>query len=249
MLSALFLAAPVASAEEPAKTIVPTSTLPTAKTEGSTFAVEDDAVVVTTGKSTVRLHPIAAAIFALSDGKRSIDAIRKGAEEATGYPVDEPTVFAALDALADAKLISARVTPPGGETELDLVVVADGTDAKELVAKATSKSPGADWTKVKASEEKAKRAVSEKHKSEAAEKRTDTKLKAAEEDRKKAFSAYGAGRVKQEQALKAKTAKAGDEKMLGAQRTAAESAAKSERVLRKKLALREMDKKKQPQKL
>lgn len=39
----------------------------------------------------MRLHPIAAAVYALADGKTSLDVIRKGAEEASGYAIDEAT--------------------------------------------------------------------------------------------------------------------------------------------------------------
>jgi hypothetical protein len=80
----------------------------------------------------LRLHPIAAAVFLLADGQKPLAAIRSEAETSTGLPVDEATLFAVLDALADAKLLSARVTPPGSG-DLSSFVLSDGTLGSALV--------------------------------------------------------------------------------------------------------------------
>ncbi len=243
LVTAMFLAAPAASAEGPVKAVAPAAALPTAKTADSTFAVDGDALVVTTGKTSVRLHPIAAAIFALSDGKRSIDAIRKDAEAASGYPIDEATVFAVLDALADAKLLSARVTPPGGESDLDLVVVADGTDAKDLVAPTTAKTAPGEWLKQKNAEENAKAKTVERHKIESVEKAADQTLKSAVAERKKALASLSDVRLKQESAMKAKKGNSESAEKVTAQRKVVESSAKSERSVRLKQKLKEEEKK------
>lgn len=244
LVSALFLAAPAASADEAASAVAPASPLPTAKTADSTFAVDGEALVITTGKRTVRLHPIAAAIFALSDGKRSIDAIRKGAEEASGYPIDEATVFAALDALADAKLLVARVTPPGAESDLDLVVVADGTDVKDLVAPTTAtKEAGTTWLKQRDNEAKTKKDSFARHKTESDAKAADPALKTSEQARKKSLAELSSARVKQESAVKAKKASSEDAEKVTAKRKLSEASAKSERTVRVKQKLKEEEQK------
>lgn len=199
LLTALFAAAPLASAETvaPAKSAAPAApaaSLPTAKTAGVTFAVEGEAVRITdqANKATVRLHPIAAAIYALADGKTTLEAIRKGAEEASGYAIDEATFFAALDALADAKLLVARVTPPGGaSTELDLVVLPDGGAGADLVVAVADAQPGRDdFAKAKVSESAAKKLVRGRVREESEAKAKLPARKLSEEAHKSAQADY-----------------------------------------------------------
>jgi hypothetical protein len=79
-----------------------------------------------------RLHPVAAAVFLLADGQKSLAALRTEAEASSGLPVDEATLFAVLDALADANLLASRVTPPGS-SDLASFVLVDGTIGNALV--------------------------------------------------------------------------------------------------------------------
>lgn len=232
LLSALFLAAPAASAEDvKAPAVAPG--LPTAKTTDATFSVEDDAVIVTftSTKSTVRLHPVAAAVFALSDGKRSVEAIRKEAEELTGYPLDEDTVFGVLDALADAKLLAARVSPPGSESDLDLVLLSDGTAGNELVTASPGKG-ALEWGKARAQEEAAKVKLRAKRRAESEAKANKLELKKAEMERKKAHKELLLDRKKHESAVKAGKAKGVDEKLV-AKKKSLEQSIKAEGKLRK----------------
>lgn len=252
LFTALFAAAPLASAETvaPAKaaasTTAPATTtvgapLPTAKTDGATFAVDGEAILITNTatKATVRLHPIAAAIYALADGKTSLEAIRKGAEDASGYAIDEATLFAALDALADAKLLVARATPPGGSPEQDLVVLADGAATADLVAVAADAKPGRDdFAKVKVAESAAKRKLRDRHRDEESVKAKQPLRKKSEEAHKAAYQDYvkakaqldadkAAGKLKGEAEAKKFN------ELVQAKRVRAEEAAKKERVERR----------------
>ncbi len=78
---------------------------------------EDGAVVVTApGGERHRLHPITAAVFDHADGSRRVDellAVARAVEPA----VTAEWLWSALDALADAGLLTARVAPPGGAVD------------------------------------------------------------------------------------------------------------------------------------
>jgi hypothetical protein len=159
LLSALLLAAPVAHAADPPAAASAAAT-PGARTADLSFSIDGGSIVIkdAAAGSSYRLHPVAAAVFVLSDGKTTIADIRKGAANLTGYDVDETTAFAALDALADARLLLARVTPPGG-SDLDLVVLTDGALGTELVASpAPKEGTKVDTAKLKERENQAKQA-------------------------------------------------------------------------------------------
>ena len=99
-----------------------------------------DLVIHDSSSSTfLRLHPIAAAVFLLADGQKSLATLRTEAEASSGLPVDEATLFAVLDALADANLLDSRVTPPGS-SDLASFVLIDGTIGTALVEPGTGAS-------------------------------------------------------------------------------------------------------------
>lgn len=62
------------------------------------------------------LQPIAARIWQLSDGTRDVPSLHAAlATEAQFADVSVAEVWSALDGLADASLLDARMAPPGGE--------------------------------------------------------------------------------------------------------------------------------------
>jgi hypothetical protein len=161
LVSALFLASPAAVAQQP-PTDAKATALPSARTEGLSFSVDGDQLLLkdeSSGKIS-RLHPIAAAVFALSDGKTSPAGIQGKLADLTGYTGTDELVFAALDALADAGLLKARVTPPG-TAPLDLVVTPDGLLGSSLVTAATAESKKIDPKGISAEEAKKKNLASE----------------------------------------------------------------------------------------
>jgi hypothetical protein len=160
----------------------------------------------------LRLHPIAAAVFLLADGQKPLAAIRSEAETSTGLPVDEATLFAVLDALADAKLLSARVTPPGSG-DLSSFVLSDGTLGSALV-EAGAAQPEA---KLKLPEAKAKESAN-----------------MAREDLKKVQERLRDREAKAKVVREAPGAQASDEAMIPVLKQRAEVLAKSESVLRKR---------------
>ena len=181
LLSALLLASPAALAQQPPSD-AKASAFPTARTQGLLLAQEDDVLLLrdeAAGK-TYRLHPLAAAVFALSDGKTSPADIAARLPEVSGLDSTEEVVFAALDALADAKLLLARVTPPGS-SPIDLVVLSDGVIGSGLVLPTPKEIGAQDAKKVRADEMKAKQQV--RH-----EKRQESDAKAKEEQVQKKSS-------------------------------------------------------------
>jgi UPF0716 family protein affecting phage T7 exclusion len=62
------------------------------------------------------LQPLAARVWQLSDGTRDVPSLHAAlATEAPFADVTVAEVWSALDGLADASLLEARITPPGGE--------------------------------------------------------------------------------------------------------------------------------------
>ena len=251
LLTALFAAVPAtAYAEAPAATKA--EALPTARTEGLSFSVDDDALVLkdeSSGK-TSRVHVIAAAVFALSDGKTTPAAMRDKLAELTGFTGSDELVFAALDALADANLLQARVTPPG-TSELELVVAPDGTLGSALV---TASSTEVKKVAGAAAEELRKKAL----KSEAAAKSINRVRYKSEENAKNADKSVGelvtarkqARKVRDERLLKHNVARKEDPKVKGeaarkdetmkayeGAHTAAKAAASGEAIRRRKLEM------------
>jgi hypothetical protein len=238
LLAALFLATPVASAQTDAK-VAAIAALPTAKIAGATYVVDEGAIVITrtAAKKSVRLHPIAAAVFALADGKTSVSGIREAAQKASGYELDDAAVFGVLDALADADLLVARVSPPGGSSELDLLVMDDGTLGTALVTTVTpGKDAGeADFAKVKVSEQKLKAVQRDRIRKESALKAERPALKLAREELAKKKSELTAARTKESDAKSKKVSEAAvktAEKDVAAKKVAAESTAKKSSKLR-----------------
>jgi hypothetical protein len=256
LVTALFAAAPAAAyAEAPAA--AKAEALPTARTEGLSFSVDGDALVLkeqSSGKIS-RLHVIAAAVYSLSDGKTSPAAMRDKLVELTGYVGSDELVFAALDALADAKLLQARVTPPG-TSPLELVVAPDGTLGSELVTAASAeaqKAAGANAEETRkknlANEAAAKSTNRARFKSEENAKQADKSVNELATARKQAR------KVRDERLLKRDVAHKEDAKVKGeaarkddamkayeGAHTAAKAAASGEAIRRRKL---EMEKKQQ----
>jgi hypothetical protein len=66
----------------------------------------------------VALEPLAAEILRAADGTRTVKQIALAVSEHSHRSVSEESVWSILDALADAKLLVERVTPPAGVTEV-----------------------------------------------------------------------------------------------------------------------------------
>lgn len=245
-LVTMTFASPAFAEPTPAKS--PSSTEPAktagaqARTSGLTFGIEGGDLVLSDSSTLkiFRLHPLAAAVYALADGQRSFEAIRTDAEAASGYPLDQATLFAVLDALADANLLMARVTPPG-TTELDAFVVVDGTLGTALVEPRTTKGTGvADLATAKRQEQAAKALERPNRVREAAYKSADDRLVKASEEGVKARGAVTEARRKEgsrknseEYEKQAFKTKASDDQALVVTRARSEQLAKSESTMRK----------------
>jgi hypothetical protein len=115
----------------------PAAAAPQARVDGIVVDADatSDALVLTdtVAKKTYRLHPIAAAVYASSDGKTSVEAIAKSVSEGLGSTITADDVWDLCDLLADANLLVARVTPAGLHPG-SFLVLPDGTDANGAVA-------------------------------------------------------------------------------------------------------------------
>jgi|GEM_PF-5505509 len=115
----------------------PVAGAPQARVEGVVVDADatSDALVLTdtVAKKTYRLHPIAAAVYASSDGKTSVEAIAKSVSEGLGSTITTDDVWDLCDLLADANLLVARITPAGLHPG-NFLVLPDGTDASGAVA-------------------------------------------------------------------------------------------------------------------
>lgn len=245
LLSALFLATPVAHAQQaPA---AQAEGAPAARTDGITFTVEGDQLILkdeASGKL-YRLHAIAAAVFALSDGKATPAEIRGKLGELTGYAGTDELVFAALDALADAKLLKARVTPPG-TTPLDLVVTPDGLFGTGLVTTATAEGKDLD-TKALSKEEARKKSLGKeaavkssnkiRYKSEAEAKALDKGVVEKAAIRKESVEKHSESSAKQAVSLKS-TAKGESAQKDAATKTLAAAHAKAREAATNEASLR-----------
>lgn len=171
------------TAAEPAK-----SAVPQARTSGVTFGIEGGSLVLADSSTTkiFRLHPLAAAVYGLADGQRSLEAIRAGAEASSGLPLDEAGLFAVLDALADANLLVARVTPPGS-ADPGSYVAADGTLGSALLEPSTTKgAPEPTLASARMKEESRKVIERPERARESSAKRDDTQVQRAREQTAKA---------------------------------------------------------------
>lgn len=216
--------------------------------ENSSLSIQDgDLVVFDNATLTMRrLHPIAASVFLLADGQKSLAALRTEAEASSGLPVDEATLFAVLDALADAGLLAARVTPPGS-SDLSSFVLVDGTLGDAVVETgAGATAPSARKLKLpeaKEQESAAKqirrplraREATQKRQAELLERAAKT-TGGAREEAKKANDRVRAREMNMKSAKREALAAqpTSDEAALAALRKRSEAAAKSESVLRKR---------------
>ena len=77
LLSALLLASPVALADTPAPGATAGASLPAARTSELSFSIDEGALLIkdSAASKTFRLHPIAAAVYVLSDGNYLIKAV------------------------------------------------------------------------------------------------------------------------------------------------------------------------------
>ena len=66
----------------------------------------------------IALERLAAAVLRAADGTRTVAEIALHVSERLGRPIEEESIWSILDALADAKLLVGRVTPPAGATDL-----------------------------------------------------------------------------------------------------------------------------------
>lgn len=244
--SSALAAEPAAATKSPAPVDPARPGVAQQRTNGITFALEDETLLLTdtAASKTFRLHPIAAAVYLLADGTRSLSSLRAEAEAASGLPVDDETLFAALDALADAKLLVARVSPPGS-TELAAFVTVDGVSGTDLVTATTSGGTASPTVAdARQREERAKSGHIRVRREEAEQKKARPELRLAAEERAKAVGQLRVEASKEEVAKKAKTATASDEAALRTARARAEQSAKSELKRRK---ANEQEKKKDQQ--
>jgi hypothetical protein len=234
------LAGPASAEPAPAKpgAAAPAKATAARKTQGITYAVDGDALFLTDARAqkTYRLHPLAAAVYALADGQKPLAAIRAEAEQSSGLPVDDDTLYAVLDALADADLLVARVTPPGS-SDLGSFVAIDGTPGPALVALAPAKAGTLGLAEARVSEEKEKVVRRPGRKLEAEKKRADASLMKSQEERVKARDLSLRERVgesanKEASQKSARPIDAALEKRAGDTRLRAEQLAKSESQLR-----------------
>lgn len=233
------LAEPAPTAKEASAAAV--TKFPTARTSGIAYGVDDGDLVLSdsaTGKS-LRLHPLAAAVYALADGSKSFEEIRAGAQAATGFGVDLPTVYAVLDALADANLLVARATPPGS-ADLGTFVASDGTLGYGLVAATAQRGASApDLGRAKTQEQSRKSLDREGRLKESDAKSKDLPIREASEQSTKAQVSLRET-TRSESARKSaasesmrKQAFEGIAPEVETARVSAESAAKKESALRK----------------
>jgi len=181
LLAALLLAGPIVVGQ-PTPAAAQAAAFPTARVEKLSMSVDGDELILKDEATSqrFRLHPVAAAVFALSNGKTSPAEIGKKIKELTGYSASEETVFAALDALADARLLTARVTPPG-TTPVDLVVLIDGTIGSDLVAATSKEMPVKKLKEALAQEQAQKKTrVGGRHEEEAQKGKMEPILKSTE---------------------------------------------------------------------
>jgi hypothetical protein len=181
----------------------------------------------------------------LADGQRSLAAIRTETEAGTGFAVDEGALFAVLDALADAKLLASRVTPPGS-TDLASFVFADGTLGSAFVEKGTDQ-PAQPVDKLKLPDARVREAAAKEIRRplrahESAQKRQDDAFgRAAKATGTAREEAKKAGDRMREREMNAKakreapsTQPSADEAALPALRQRSEALAKTESTLRKR---------------
>jgi hypothetical protein len=234
LLSALMLASPAAHAAD-APPGANAAAKPSARGGGLAFWIEGGSVLIQDSATAqiFRLHPVAAAVFVLANGNTAVSDIRKGAVDLTGQDVDDATVFGALDALADAKLLVARVTPPGG-SDLDLVVLTDGALGTELVVPQPSSKAGAkvDAGKRKFAEHQAKKAHVQALQKESAAKRARPDIQKATAETAMAVKKLRELRQSEEGAKQTKKPQAeqASKNVAAARKLAKESAAKQSSV-------------------
>lgn len=173
---------------------------PKARREGVACEQAGDGVRLTTPDgAVVDLPPLTAAVWRAADGATDLDGLLAAAR-AVAPEADEETVWSALDALADAGLLSGRAAPPAAaapdrRTAIRTLAVAAGAAIALLPrwSEAREKAPAAG---VRISEEKHKGLVrsEEAAKSELTAvtvraKEQDEKLKAAPEAERGALRA------------------------------------------------------------
>lgn len=105
------LAQRFAAAPPPART-----GLPRALVAGWQPAMDEEGLVLRREGQELRLDALAAALMLLADGTRPVRHMLDALPALTGAAAEAETAFATLDALADAGLLEARVSPPGSET-------------------------------------------------------------------------------------------------------------------------------------
>lgn len=233
--SSALAADPAAAVKAPAPADPARPSTAQQRTNGITFALENETLLLTdtAASKTFRLHPIAAAVYLLADGTRSLSSLRAEAEAESGLPVDDEALFATLDALADAKLLVARVTPPGS-TELAAFVSVDGVSGTDLVTVTTSSGTASPTVAdARQREQRAKSQHIRVRHEEAERKKERPELRLAAEERAKAVGQVRMEASKEEAAKKAKSVNASDESALRAARGRAEQSAKSELKRRK----------------
>jgi hypothetical protein len=196
---------------DPPMSAPPATGAPQARVDGIVVDADatSDALVLTdtVAKKTYRLHPIAAAVYASSDGKTSVEAIAKSVSEGLGSTIAADDVWDLCDLLADANLLVARVTPPGLHPG-SFLVLPDGTDASGAVAlqsdaaqKAAPAQSTADRRGKLAKEKERKASHRESVRSEEATKGADAEIAALRSQRSKIRERFKAASEQEQKTL------------------------------------------------
>jgi hypothetical protein len=93
---------------------------PLARTEGLVIRESADGLRIqdTLENQEYKLHRITAAVWRNANGLRAIADLAELVSRQLGLTADEERIWAALDRLADAKLLVARLAPPAGGQHL-----------------------------------------------------------------------------------------------------------------------------------
>lgn len=178
----------------------------------------------------IGLDPLTYAVLRLSDGRRSVAAIARQLAQDAGTASLE-AVHQALDRLADAGLIEARLAPPVGLPAMSRRGVVAGlgvyaTAALPAAAQTTDARAAEETAKAKAAKSKAAQEEMMKSERSKAAQEQEMKLKAKTE-RDEAERAKAA--QEQEMKLKAKTERSDTERAKAAQEQELKLKAKTER--------------------
>lgn len=98
------------------------------------------------GSDRAHLDKTAGLVWRLADGKTSVEKISHRLSTEFGVAADSEVVWAALDRLADAELISERITPPSGSIAMprgrDVQMTMENGPVRASILSAASSASG-----------------------------------------------------------------------------------------------------------